>query len=239
MAVRGARRRLLVPTATTAFFMALLLGLGIWQLYRLRWKEGILAEIAAAVVAAPVPLAGAPPRFSRVVVHGRYAPGFTALYGVTTRDGPRGPVLGGDALALLLRDGAPPLLVDRGWVPAPAMGGAAPPPPAGEVAVVGYVHEAESAGLFTPRDDAKAKRVFALDPPVIATEFHLPAPADFVLVAMAADGGAGGPGAGGPIPAAEMPRPPNNHFQYAMTWFALAVALGVIYGIHVRRVLRA
>jgi cytochrome oxidase assembly protein ShyY1 len=36
-----------------------------------------------------------------------------------------------------------------------------------------------------------------------------------------------------------MPRPPNNHFQYAMTWFALAVALGVIYGIHVRRVLRA
>jgi surfeit locus 1 family protein len=233
--VRSARRRLLVPTATTAFFMALLLGLGVWQLYRLQWKEGILAEIAAAEAAPPVPLAGAPPRFSRVVVHGHYAAGFAALYGVTTRDGPQGPVLGGDALALLLRDGAPPLLVDRGWVPAAAMGGEAPPPPAGAVAVVGYVHEAESGGLFTPHDDAATKRVYALDPVSIATEFHLPAPADFVLVAMAADS----TGAGGPIPAEHLPRPPNNHFQYAMTWFALAVALGVIYGIHVKRVLRA
>jgi surfeit locus 1 family protein len=230
----SARRRLLVPTATTAFFMALLLGLGIWQMYRLQWKEGILAEIAAAEAAPPVPLAGAPPRFSRVEVRGHYAPGFAALYGDTTRDGPQGAVLGGDALALLMRDGAAPLLVDRGWVPAPAADGQAPLPPMGEVAVVGYVHEAESGGLFTPHDDARTKRVFALDPVAIATEFHLPAPADFVLVAMAADAGAGGP-----IPAEHLPLPPNNHFQYAMTWFALAAALGVIYGIHVRRTLRA
>lgn len=219
------RRRLLVPTVTTAFFMALLLGLGVWQLYRLRWKEGILAQIAAAEAAPPVPLTGAPPRFSRVVVRGHYAPGFAALYGVTTHDEKQGAVLGGDALALLLRDGAPPLLVDRGWVAAPATGGRAPPPPSGELAVVGYVHDVDTGGWFTPRDDIAGGRVFALDPARIAAEFHLPSPAGLVLVATTAD--SAGPDA--PIPSGHLPQPPNNHFEYAMTWFALAVALGIIY----------
>jgi surfeit locus 1 family protein len=226
-------RRLLVPAATTAVLLAVLLSLGVWQLHRLRWKEGILAQIAAAEAAAPVPLSGTPPRFSRVVVHGHYAPGFAALYGVSTRDGSQGPVLGGDALGLLLRDGAPPLLVDRGWVPAPAAGATPPAPPSGDVAVIGYIHEADTGGLFTPRDDPGAGRVYALDPARIAAEFRLPTPAGFVLVAM------GPPQAGGPIPAEHLPRPPNNHFQYAMTWFALAVALGIIYAMHLRRTLRS
>ena len=232
MTTRGGRR-LLVPTVTTAFFMTLLLGLGVWQIYRLHWKEGILARIAAAESGPPVPLAGVPPRFSRVIVRGHYDLGFAALYGVTTREGKGGSILGGDALALLLRDNAAPVLVDRGWVPAPATGARAPLPPAGPVAVVGYIHDVDSGGWFTPKDDPRSARVYALDPARIAAEFHLPAPAGFVLVAM-------GPAlATGPIPAEHLPRPPNNHFQYAMTWFALAVALAIIYGMHVRRTLRS
>ncbi len=230
-----ARRRLLVPAATTAFLLAVLLGLGVWQLYRLRWKEGILAQIAAAEAAPPVPLSGTPPRFSRVVVHGRYAPGFAALYGVSTRDERQGPVLGGDALGLLLRQGAPPLLVDRGWVPARAGGDTAPAPPTGDVAVIGYIQEADPGGAFTPRDAPRAGRVYALDPTRIAAEFHLPVPAGFVLVATEPD--SAGPNA--PVPTAHLPRPPNNHFQYAMTWFALAAALAIIYGTYLRRTLKS
>ncbi len=236
MALIGGDRRLLVPTATTAVFIALLLGLGVWQLYRLRWKEGILAQVARSEAAPPVPLAGTPPRFSRVIVSGRFDPGFAALYGDSTRDGRTGLVLGADVLALLLRDGAPPLLVDRGWVAAPVHG-RAPPPPAGEVTVVGYVTGPDPGGPFTPRDDPAAGRVYALNPARIAAEFHLPAPAPLVLVAMgkvpagpvAASGGA-------PLPAEHLPRPPNNHLEYAMTWFALAVAAGIVYVTYIQKI---
>ena len=38
--------------------MAVLIGLGLWQLQRLSWKEGLIAEVAARASAAPV---AAPP----------------------------------------------------------------------------------------------------------------------------------------------------------------------------------
>src|SRR4051812_24254052 len=34
-------------TIATAIAMAILIGLGVWQLQRLKWKEGLLAHIAA------------------------------------------------------------------------------------------------------------------------------------------------------------------------------------------------
>ena len=232
------RRRLLVPTATSAFFFVALVALGVWQLYRLRWKEGILAQIAVSEAAPPVPLTRTPPRYTRVIVKGHFLPGFAALYGDSTRDGKVGLVIGADVLALLVRDGAPPILVDRGWVPVP-VNGRAPPPPAGEISVVGYVQHPEAAGLFTPQDDPSAGRVYALNPARIAAEFHLPKPADIAVVVM----GDVPPGpvsreATEPVPAPHLPRPPNNHLEYAMTWFALAVALVVIYTSYVRRMLR-
>src|SRR5215813_11062907 len=49
--------RLAWPSALTAGALLLLIGLGIWQLERLQWKEALLAQIAARVTAAPVPLA--------------------------------------------------------------------------------------------------------------------------------------------------------------------------------------
>ncbi|HEY0184809.1 MAG TPA: SURF1 family cytochrome oxidase biogenesis protein, partial [Rhodopila sp.] len=46
-----ARNRLLIPSLSTLLMLVVLLGLGTWQIYRLRWKEGILAQIAAAETA--------------------------------------------------------------------------------------------------------------------------------------------------------------------------------------------
>jgi surfeit locus 1 family protein len=42
-----------------------------------------------------------------------------------------------------------------------------------------------------------------------------------------------------PAPATAMPRPPNDHLQYAITWFGLAATLLVIFVIHARKVLSA
>ena len=38
-----------------------------------------------------------------------------------------------------------------------------------------------------------------------------------------------------PIPAEHLPRPPNNHLQYAITWYGLAVALLVIFIVWARK----
>jgi surfeit locus 1 family protein len=38
-----------------------------------------------------------------------------------------------------------------------------------------------------------------------------------------------------PEPAETLPRPPNNHLEYAITWFSLALALAVMFAIWVRK----
>ena len=50
--------------------LALLLGLGTWQVQRLHWKEAILARIAAAEAAPAIPLPPHPAPFTKVRVAG-------------------------------------------------------------------------------------------------------------------------------------------------------------------------
>jgi len=44
------------PALATVLGMAILIGLGVWQVQRLHWKEGLLARIAALQSAPPEPL---------------------------------------------------------------------------------------------------------------------------------------------------------------------------------------
>ena len=55
----GLARGLLAPTLATLLMAAFLIGLGVWQIQRLAWKEGLIREIDERTTAAPVPL---PPR---------------------------------------------------------------------------------------------------------------------------------------------------------------------------------
>src|SRR6056297_2242317 len=50
------RRSIIVPLIFGIAGVAVLLGLGKWQLDRLAWKEGILADIEARISASPVAL---------------------------------------------------------------------------------------------------------------------------------------------------------------------------------------
>lgn len=228
----SAGRRLLVPALSSLVMLVVLLGLGVWQVERLHWKEGILAQIARAEARPAIPLGDTPEPFAKVSATGRFRPGLVALYGAQSDPNVRSASYGAQQLAVLERPGAPTLLVDRGWVPIPA--GPAADLPAGEVTVVGFVRPGEQPGPFSANDDIKGRHFYTLDPPVIGKALGVGPLAPYTLVAMGAT-----PASGYPDPSHALPRPPNNHLNYAITWFGLAASLVVVFVIHARKVLRS
>lgn len=210
----------------TAIMLMVLLGLGTWQMRRLAWKQAILAQIAHAEVAPPVPLSPAtiaePMQFAKIAVTGTLLHGKAALYGADVHSTRAGPELGASLIEPLQRNGGVPILVDRGWVPLKRTQAVAMPD--GTVTVVGFAYPAVTPGLFSARDDVPGRHFYTLDPAAIGTALGLDHVAPFILVTVGAP-----PSEGLPIPAEHLPRPPNNHLQYAITWYGLAAALVVIF----------
>ena len=224
-------RRLLFPAIMSAVMIAILLSLGFWQVRRLAWKERILARIAAAEAAPPIPLPPHPGPFVKVAITGRFRASLAVHFGAIVRDPPQGPAMGAELIVPLERAHGPPVLVDRGWVPLSFPGHIHWP--RGRVTVAGFVWHAEHPGLFTPRAEPRRRHIFVLDPAEIARMVGLPQVAPFVLIALPAPGERGFP-----IPARHLPRPPNHHLVYAVIWFTLAGALAVIFGVWARDTVR-
>jgi surfeit locus 1 family protein len=221
-------RRLLVPALSTTAMLVALLGMGTWQMQRRAWKLGVLAQIDAAERTPPMPLTGDLPPFAKVGVSGRLRTDLAATYGVEVRDARSGPVLGSQLIVPLERSGAPPLLVDLGWVPRDARD--PPALPQAETHIEGFMRLGERPGWFSASDDAPRRQFFTLDPPAIGAALGLPQVAPFALIALGDT-----PPRGYPDPAHHLPTLPNNHLQYAVTWYGLAVVLLVIFAVYVRK----
>ncbi len=207
--------------------LALTLGLGGWQIERLHWKEGLLAEIDRAEAAPAIPLPPAPIPFEKVEVSGRLREDLSAHYGSEVRGTVDGAKLGAQLIVPLERPGELPILVDRGWYP----DGAVPPPVHTPVTVIGYIRPREPAGRLAPSADLMQRRFWSLDPAAIGAALGLAQVAPYTLVAL-------GPADAIPAPAQALPRPPNDHLGYAVTWFGLAACLIGIFVVFARRTLR-
>lgn len=219
-------RRLLLPALTTAAMLALTLSLGFWQIERLRWKQGLLAEIDRGESVGSVPLSDHPRAFSRVSTEGTFASG-VARYGAEVRATPNGPAMGAHVLSVLQRPGAVQVVVDRGWAPIDGTVSV----PVGPVRIEGYVRPPETASWSAARDDTAARRFFTLDPVVIGASFDIANVAPFTFVVL-------GPAGSFPEPASALPRPPNDHLSYAITWFSLSAILAVVFLVFARQTLR-
>ncbi len=228
----GRVRRLLGPGLLTLAMLAVLVGLGTWQVERMHWKNGIVAQIARAEASPPVPLIGNPSPFAKVQVTGQLRDDLSAFYGAEVRDTRTGPQMGSYLVQPLIRPDGRPILIERGWVPSERVDPIAQP--LGTVTVTGFVHPAEQPGWFSASDDAATRTFYTLDPAAIGDALGLPRVAPFVLVALGPQ-----PPQHWPDPAKHLPRPPNNHLQYAITWYGLAASLLVIFVIWSRKVLRA
>jgi surfeit locus 1 family protein len=235
-------RGLLLFTAFFAASLALLIGLGVWQLQRLEWKQGLIAQIEARAHAEPVTLKEALTRarsgedvsYLRVRVEGRFDNGKERyLYAVS--DGTPGWHV---IVPLATQDGEV-VLVDRGFVP-----NAFKEPSSraqgeidDEVAVTGLARNPETQGLFIPDNEPEGNRWFWRDLGAMSKSMFPaggPDIAPFILEAERSDI----PG-GWPLGGQTRLDLPNNHLQYALTWFLLALCLVVIYVIYVRSRLRA
>jgi len=213
------------PTAITLIMMAAVIGLGTWQLHRRVWKENLLATISANMSAEPValPASGVDPHhwaFRRVRVSGRFANDHALwLYG-RTFDGKVGIHL----LVPLIKDDGAALLVDRGFVPFESASMLAPyATKDGLVEVDGVVREPEPAGWLLPAADPARNVWYAVDPARMSQATGL-ALAPFYIAA--SPGAPGWPaGTGG----TESLGIRNEHLNYAIFWYSMALVLAAIY----------
>ena len=223
-------RGLIAPAAATVICVALLIGLGDWQLRRLAWKEALIAAVETRAHAAPV---DAPPEsewprldpavyeYKRVQVSGVFD-GSRQVLVFRALSEPRGRYGGPGYLVitpLKLADGAI-VLINRGFVPEAQKAAAGIGLGGGETTVVGLMRASETRNWFTPSDDPTSGLWFTRDVTAIARAEGLTRTAPFSIDADAGADPAGLPEGGETILAF-----PNNHFSYALTWFGMAAAL--------------
>jgi surfeit locus 1 family protein len=229
-------RSLVFPSLAAFVAFAILIGLGTWQLQRKAWKDGLLAQIEARAHGEPGAIA--PPsgwttwraredEFRRVRVTGTFLhPHETPVYGLAP--GQRGAPAQGYYLMTPLRlaDGAT-VMVNRGFVPMELRDPTTRPEsqPAGEVTVTGLVRAPEERNAFTPADDPARNTWFARDPQAIAKARNLDRVAPFYVEADATPNPGGWPKGG-----QTRLDLPNNHLQYAVTWYGIALTLVGVFG---------
>ncbi len=188
----------------------LLVSLGNWQVRRLAWKEEVLADITAKIAAAPVALPVSPTqaedKYLPVVVAGRFDAGEIHVLVSVKQIG-----AGYRIIAPFLTNDGRRVLVDRGFVPTPDKGAVRD---AGPMQIEGNLHWPREIDGYTPDPDLTANIWFARDVPAMAAALQAE---PFLLIARSQ------------TDPDMMPLPvdtagiPNDHLQYAVTWYGLAL----------------
>ncbi|MGH7031416.1 MAG: SURF1 family protein [Stellaceae bacterium] len=223
------------PTVVAVPIVLLCLGLGAWQVRRLSWKEGLIAARAAAVAAPPVwaPQNAAQARgmeFRHVTDQGVFLNDKENLLGAISAAGQAGY----QVLTPLREADGRSVFINRGFVPSALkdrvrrMAGE----PTGIVRIDGLLRlpRDRPPSWFTPANRPDLNTWFWVDLPAMAKADKLGHAAPFYIDADAAPNPGGWPRGGVTRLAL-----PNNHLQYAITWFSLAVAMIVIYVLFHRR----
>jgi cytochrome oxidase assembly protein ShyY1 len=247
--LRARRRGLAIPIVFFVTGVAVLLGLGTWQIERKAWKEALIESLTQRLDAAPQPLppaSGWPSlnpeadefkrvRFTAAFLPGRrfndtqrearlYTGGTSAL-----REDAKGPGYLVFAPARL-PDGST-VVVDRGYVAALHPTASTPPVslPPGPVDVIGVIRFPEQPGWFDTAYNATDDLWFVRDSVAMAARNGWGYVAPFYIEMEA------------PAPAGGVPHPGrlqvhlrNEHLQYAITWYGLAAVLIVVFGAWLR-----
>jgi surfeit locus 1 family protein len=208
--------------------LCVLLGLGIWQLQRHSWKTALVelreTRLAEPPIALPADLGDAAALLAamahrRITVSGEFLHD-REVYLAATRRG----AFGFRVITPLRRVDGAAVLVDRGWVPNKARD------PAfrlegqieGPVTVRGLLRGASERGRFAPDNDPANNYWFWRELAAMATFAGVDAPPILIEADTTPNPG------GLPIGRKMEVNLRNEHLQYAIVWFSLALTLVVI-----------
>jgi surfeit locus 1 family protein len=247
MSEAPSRRGVIVPSVTTAIIVLATLSLGVWQLERRADKLALIATLEERLSAEPVwlprsetwsELSQAKDEFRRVKILGSIEPGREArVYasGSPLRKDVTGPGTWVFAPAYVSGSGSDAkVVVNRGFVPD---GAESPASPYREpIMLTGYIRFAEEPGWFTPPADVAKRLWFLRDHLAMSRALGWATGARMAPFYIDLET---------PVPPGGLPKPgplqvnlKNDHLQYAITWFLLAIAVSVSFGIWLRGQLR-
>ena len=221
-------------------------GLGIWQLQRRVDKHALIAALTERLAAEPGALPDASQwralnpasdEFRRVHFTATYEPAPDAMVyssGSAVREDISGP--GTWAFIPVRLPGGETIVINTGFVANTMLdraqqGRAAKPLVTGaQVALTGYLRFPEMAGALTPAEDAKKRLSFTRDHLAMARSLGWGEVAPFYVDLES------------PVPDSGVPKPgpltvhlKDDHLQYAITWFGLAGAVVIAFGVWLRR----
>jgi cytochrome oxidase assembly protein ShyY1 len=222
---------LLVPAVVALAALVVLVGLGTWQLERKAWKEALIATLDHRLNDAPIALpppgewAGMTPEnseFTRVRLHVEFSKSGDALVytsGSAIRDDVKGT--GYFVFSKARLPGGQQVVINRGFVPNRTY-----PEASGPQDIVGAVRWREAPSWFVADHDAAGDIWMVRDPAAMAQFKGWGVVAPFYVEQET------------PVPPGGLPHPAplkvqlrNDHFQYALTWYGLAVVLVVMFAV--------
>ncbi|GGX49034.1 SURF1-like protein [Tateyamaria omphalii] len=204
-------RRLLFLMTFGLMGAGILISLGVWQVQRLAWKQDLLARIEAQISAEPIALKEAlEPTFQRyapVEVEGEFGVDHIRMLASRRTTG---------AVHRIIRpfnvEGFGSVLVDTGWQ---VDGREVRSVTQVRLTLVGNLDAPNEVDKFTPAPDPEANLWFARDVPALAAALNTQPILIVLRDVPETDLGV----TPWPVDTAGIP---NDHLQYAITWFSLA-----------------
>jgi surfeit locus 1 family protein len=244
---------LVVPGLLTLAMLPVLIGLGNWQWHRKAWKEALISRIETRRNAEPLSYPAVLSEYVRsgdveymhMRLTGRFD--YAREYHVYN---PTQQSQGWNIYTLLTPEaGLPPIFVNRGWVPdalkdvSKRAAGQLP----GLVTVTGLVRLSQPKPAFAPDNDYQGNRWFWPDlaamqwgpqGPPSALQFNAEKGQAYAPFSLDADASPANPG-GWPRGGTTEINLPNNHLQYVVTWYGLALTLIAVFIVFARQRLSA
>ena len=229
----------------TLAMVAVFVGLGLWQLQRRVEKHALIAALTERLAEAPGPLPSpaqwstltpVTDEFRRVSFKATYASAPDAMVyssGSAVREDISGP--GTWAFVPARLPTSETVVINAGFVQNTMQDRAQQDRAVtrlvtGEpVTLTGYIRFPEAAGVLTPRENLATRLWFTRDHLAMAKALGWSEVAPFYI-----DLEAPAPASGIPKPGALDVHLKDDHLQYAITWFALAAAVAIAFGVWLR-----
>jgi len=195
----------------TLMLILVLLGLGTWQLQRKVEKEALLETLAQSQknTALNVDDIKTPTLFQPLYATGQFVPDTTIFLQSKIHQGKNGVYV----FDVFQTQGGRYLLIQRGWAIKEILN-----PPQGNLRIEGITRVPSSPNYFQPANSPPA--YFWIDLKALSQDLNVPLLPYYLVANTSHDPRI--------LPTLPFPLPPNNHLEYALTWYNLAFALGIM-----------